>query len=141
VLHEPVTPRDAESKVGPTRGERRMLTMRVGSNIEWHFGGPLTTALSLITITMANSLFPTDLPLHILAIWAQICPESKLEDVRTSGTSARMKRYCFCDSSVKLGAGSADNSLIQHIVSKKCRNAQPAHESPLPPVESTAASP
>jgi hypothetical protein len=89
---------------------------------------------------MSHLSFPTELPLRILAIWAQICPEFKLEDVGTPGGSSRMKHCCFCDSSIKLGVGAADNSLIQHMQSKKCRNAQHTHGNPLPPVESAPVS-
>ena len=68
----------------------------------------------------------------ILLLWAQSCEELEVKSSKVSGAVGRAKQCCFCGHVIKLGAGLADYSLVEHMRSKKCRKAQQALGDPVP---------
>jgi hypothetical protein len=76
-----------------------------------------------------NSIISAD----ILVQRAKSCEELAFEKQEGSGVFVRAKRCCFCQRVVKLGAGSADYSLIQHMRSYDCQKTQDLPVSVGPP--------
>ncbi|KAG8750064.1 hypothetical protein FRC12_013091 [Ceratobasidium sp. 428] len=64
------------------------------------------------------------LPADVCIQLAAVCKGVKVESSKDSSQPVRAKICCFCLRSVKLGAGSTDYSLQQHMVSYKCRESQ-----------------
>ncbi|KAG8724323.1 hypothetical protein FRC09_020193 [Ceratobasidium sp. 395] len=80
----------------------------------------------LVCGSMGPSLtFTPELPADDYVQLARTCKELKVEtSPGSSPTAVRAKRCCFCFRVVKLGSGSADYSLQQHMRSYDCRKAQ-----------------
>lgn len=72
------------------------------------------------------------LPHAVLVLSVKLCPELQLESPDGSGKLVRAKECCFCEENKYLGAGTNDNSLVQHMGSKRCRQAQCSLGNPLP---------
>ncbi|KAG8743804.1 hypothetical protein FRC12_014959 [Ceratobasidium sp. 428] len=68
--------------------------------------------------------FAPELPADDYVQLARTCKELKVETSPGSSSTVRAKRCCFCFRVVKLGLGSADYSLQQHMRSYDCRKAQ-----------------
>ncbi|KAG8718339.1 hypothetical protein FRC09_012817 [Ceratobasidium sp. 395] len=64
------------------------------------------------------------LPADVCVQLAEVCDEVEVESSKSSSQPVRAKICCFCWRSIKLGAGSSDYSLQQHMVSYKCREFQ-----------------
>jgi hypothetical protein len=77
----------------------------------------------------SNSIISAD----ILVQRAKSCEELAVEKHKGSGMFVRAKRCCFCQHVVKLGAGSADYSLVQHMRSFDCQKAQKSLASVVSP--------
>ncbi|KAG8717186.1 hypothetical protein FRC08_008016 [Ceratobasidium sp. 394] len=72
----------------------------------------------------SNPIDLPPLPADVYVQLARACEELQLEKSKGSGLLVRAKRCCFCFSPVKLGFGSSDYSLQQHMASYKCRQYQ-----------------
>lgn len=67
-----------------------------------------------------NPVLPADFYVKL----AHACEVLQLEESNSSDTLVRAKQCCFCARIIKLGAGSADHSLQQHMLSRKCQKSQ-----------------
>lgn len=90
---------------------------------------------SLLHTMSSTSSLPsvTEIPHASLVLWAKYCSTLHLDASVDSGGTQRAKRCCFCQDIKDLGPGSNDNSLIQHMRSKKCRQVQRSLGNPLLP--------
>lgn len=82
----------------------------------------------------SNLLDRPQLPVDVHVWLAKGCKKLQVEKPEGSGVFVRAKKCCFCQQSVQLGAGSADYSLTQHMLSKKCQKSQRySNNVPQPP--------
>ncbi|KAG8769711.1 hypothetical protein FRC12_004789 [Ceratobasidium sp. 428] len=72
----------------------------------------------------SNSSRDYELPASIYVDLAKTCKPLQVETTKGSGTYVRAKCCCFCNRSVRLGAGSSDHSLQQHMRSAECQKYQ-----------------
>ncbi|KAG9122901.1 hypothetical protein FRC07_000528, partial [Ceratobasidium sp. 392] len=64
------------------------------------------------------------LPADVCVQLARVCDEVEVESSKGSEQPVRAKICCFFSRSIRLGAGSTDYSLQQHMISYKCRESQ-----------------
>jgi hypothetical protein len=83
-------------------------------------GSLLCSADSMLSHTSSNPVLPADFYVQ----FAHACREVPSEKLKGSGTLVRAKQCCFCTRTIKLGSGSSNYSLQQHMLSYECQKHQ-----------------
>jgi hypothetical protein len=91
----------------------------VSGEVSGSFSNP-PFCLTMVSQPSRDLHLPPDAYVHL----ATSCQEQSLEKSKDSGRLVRAKQCCFCGRRIKLGAGTSDYSLQQHMLSYECQEAQ-----------------
>jgi hypothetical protein len=86
----------------------------------WQRGFPPCFGNSMLMHLDSNPILPVNLYVQL----ANACKDVQANNLNGSGSIVRAKHCCFCARTIKLGAGSTNFSLQQHMLSHECQKSQ-----------------